>query len=149
MVRDLDVDQPMGLVQPNGTVKITPYFEDALFESDSDTDDLLAILSSQYGLLQSRISELSRGDVKTVIFTATASITADTDIVFVSGSGNTFTLPAVGAYRHPVTIKNTDGSNAATIATPGSETIEGSATAALTAGVSLTLALDGANWFTI
>lgn len=90
------------------------------------------------------------------VVTATAATTiadaAAQTLVLADATAATFavTLPAV-AVGQLVTVKKIDGSvNAVTVATPGTETIDGAADASLAAQYDvIRLVSDGANWFVI
>lgn len=83
-------------------------------------------------------------------FSTTGSIASDTSIALcdTSSGGFTVTLPAP-SLNQILHVKNT-GTNVLTIATPGSETIDGSATISLTTQYeSVMLHFDGTNWHII
>lgn len=82
----------------------------------------------------------------TSISTATtASAAANVDYVYLVSGTTTLTLPTAVSNTNRYTVKNT-GTNTVTIATTSSQTIEGSATAALTPNTSLEVISDGSNW---
>lgn len=87
-----------------------------------------------------------------VVSKAAAYTASHNDLVLVdaSGAGVTITLPTVSALMKgmQVGIKKTDSSaNVVTVATPGSETIDGANTLSLTTQYeSYILISDGSNW---
>lgn len=85
------------------------------------------------------------------VTTATGAVTAgEVDIVLGDASGGSFnvTLPSPSTTMH-VTVKKTDSStNAVTIATPGSETIDGQSNVQITSQyVAYEIVSDGSNYF--
>jgi hypothetical protein len=85
------------------------------------------------------------------VTTATGAVTAgEVDIVLGDASGGSFnvTLPSPSTTMH-VTVKKTDSStNAVTIATPGSETIDGQSNVQITSQyVTYDIVSDGSNYF--
>lgn len=73
---------------------------------------------------------------------------ANDSTIIASGSGTTITLPtAVGIAGRQYTIKRSDASNAITVATTSSQTIDGNTTVSLSSNnMALTVQSDGANW---
>lgn len=85
------------------------------------------------------------------VTTATGAVTAgEVDIVLGDASGGSFnvTLPSPSTAMH-VTVKKTDSStNAVTVATPGSETIDGQSNVQITSQyVAYEIVSDGSNYF--
>lgn len=88
------------------------------------------------------------GTVVTV--TGTTHTAADGEVVLAgNAAGVDVTLPAPTADAK-VTVVNTGAAGTVTVDTPGAETINGAATASLTAQYSVVrLVSDGTNWFEI
>ena len=83
--------------------------------------------------------------VSSVAVDTTVAAAASTDyVVFASGT-TTITLPNCVGNTNLYVVKNS-GSNTVTIATTAAQTIDGSATAALTPNTSLSLISDNSNW---
>jgi len=77
------------------------------------------------------------------------TLTSSDYLIKATTTGITITLPtAVGIEGKDFVIKNT-ASGDITLATDGSETIDGSASAAIVTFSSLTVASDGANWIIV
>lgn len=92
------------------------------------------------------------GGAWTTTTTTSAYTASDRELVFAnaSGGGFTVTLPAAGDEARVIVKKTDDTANAVTLATPGSASVEGESSLALTGGtVSREVASDGDNYWVI
>lgn len=87
--------------------------------------------------------------VRSVSAAAAVRLTDRTILGNTTTAGFTVTLLSAVANHVPVQIRNTGSVNTLTVAAAGGQTIDGSATKALTAGQSARLVSDGSNWFTV
>jgi hypothetical protein len=82
---------------------------------------------------------------------ATASVRVTDETVLGNTTAGGFTLTLISALRTPnkIAVRNIGSANTLTLACVGGQTINGSATLALTTGQIARLVSDGANWFTV
>ena len=83
--------------------------------------------------------------ISVVSTNTTAGATAATDYVYIVTGTTTLTLPNASGNTNLYTVKN-GGLGTVTIATTSAQTIDGSASAALTPNTALDLISDGSNW---
>lgn len=97
--------------------------------------------------------ELINGQVAQAVATKTATYTTSvldrTILGNTTAGGFTVTLISAVATPNQYSFRNIGTANTLTVATTGGQTINGSATLALTTGQSARLVSNGANWFTV
>lgn len=86
-------------------------------------------------------------------FDAAGSLDRETDLALCDASGGAFDLALPTSLQavagKPIVVRETEGTNAVTLTTPGSETIDGSATFVVAAGTSACVVWDGTTWHSI
>lgn len=87
--------------------------------------------------------------VRSVSATASLRLTDRIILGNTTSAGFTLTLLSAISMQNTIWVRNTGSANTLTIACVGGQTIDGSATKALTTGQNTRLVSNGANWFTV
>lgn len=133
----MDNGSGAGLQAALGTVRLTGLYTPANI-STGGLPTGLVIIDGQ-----------NPNGVRSVSTTASVRLTDRTILGNTTSAGFTVTLLSAVANQVPVQLRNTGSANTLTIACVGGQTIDGSATKALTTGQSARLVSNGANWFTV
>jgi len=132
-----DNNSGTGLASALGTIRLTGLYTAANI-STGGLPTGLQIIDGQ-----------NPSGVRSVSSTASVRLTDRVILGNTTSAGFTVTLLSAVANQVPVTIRNTGSANTLTVAAAGAQTIDGSATKALTAGQSARLVSNGSNWFTV